>query len=111
MSAQIVGLKLIAAYRIDDHVLLFTDTPMGWTYFTAWSRVPRDKWEEYITEATKQLGPDGSVRSDGTVGSIVWTPMANTTLPPDFPDRAVVGMHPSLYDESTPIFTPRGDTP
>lgn len=109
---DLISVEPIAAYRVDDKVLIFLDDPKGWTFFRRLGEMEKSRRdvlaEAFVVEAGKQ-GMDAFMRPDGTPGSILVVEVSKTTLPSDFPDRALVAIgngHSAESLEGVPAFVP-----
>ena len=103
MESGLYSVKPIAVWVQDGHVILWFDTDGGWYLLAGFSTLP-DKDEAAATLiATHLANPADTYKGEG-----MWVvKVENTTLPSDIPQRALIGMHPSLMHPDTPIYTPK----
>lgn len=110
MNAK-VTLEPTALYRVDGFVIMWLDSPKGWSLLTRFGTLDADRKRycaEGIVSAYMVMGDGGNIVAEtGELASgMVVYEMTRLNLPPDVPDRALVGIHPSLQDDVTPVYVP-----
>lgn len=95
MNTKVISVKPIAAFIHEEHVMLWLDTPEGWTILKAFSLLDKEGRVGVAREMLKALPgmANRNMKPDGTIAeNMLVVELGKTSLPPHLPKDSIIGM-------------------